>query len=80
MLDLSIMLNIREFQQGFTTDLPQIYHKSTKDLPKIYQVYQTPTNSLPTASKIFFQFTKDLPQIYQHNFGVKYFRAGTLYC
>ena len=28
--------NNREFQQGFTTDLPQIYHKSTKDLPKIY--------------------------------------------
>ena len=35
--------------------------KFTKDLPKIYQVYQTLTKSY----KIFFQFTKDLPTIYQ---------------
>ena len=27
----------REFQQGFTTDLPTIYQQFTNDLPKIYQ-------------------------------------------
>ena len=43
-VDVSVLISVkniwlldnREFQQGFTTDLPQIYHKSTKDLPKIY--------------------------------------------
>ena len=42
-------------------NLPRIYQRFTKDLPKIYQVYQTLTKSY----KIFFQFTKDLPTIYQ---------------
>ena len=31
------LAKIVEFQQGFTTDLPQIYQPFTNDLPKIYQ-------------------------------------------
>ena len=35
-LDSTIFV-IREFQQGFTTDFPQIYQPFTNDLPKIYK-------------------------------------------
>ena len=49
----------REFQQGFTTDLPQFYQGSTKDLPQIrkYLAFY--------FLNIYQGFTTDLPQIYQ---------------
>ena len=60
--------HIREFQQGFTTDLPTIYQWFTKDLPKIRKylafyflnIYQGFTTDLP---QIYQRFTKDLPSL-----------------
>ena len=58
----------REFQQGFTTDLPTIYQWFTKDLPKIRKylafyflnTYQGFTKDLPM---IYQRLTKDLPSL-----------------
>ena len=44
---------IREFQQGFTTDLPTIYQRFTKN-KAIFGIL---------LSKIYQGFTKDLPKI-----------------
>merc|ERR1712235_70936 len=63
----------REFQQGFTTDLPQIYQPFTKDLPKIRKylafyflnIYQGFTTNLPMIYQRFTKSTKHLPTNYQ---------------
>ena len=71
------IISIREFQQGFTQDLPKIYRRftqnkaifdtiTTRNLPKFYWGF---TLNLPKIYSAYQTLTQSLPKIYP-KFGV----------
>ena len=61
-LQLLIVIDIIEFQQGFTENLPKIYSKFTQN-KAIFGVYLLKTYPTFTQSLLTW-FTQDLPRIY----------------